>query len=324
MAMATARIRKDDPMTKPVVIIHDAAIDEYMSTILLTTMPDLSLDGIVIVNADCIYGPAMDAAWRIQQFIGRTDIPLSLSNARGLNPFPWEYRADCIKQGRVAALAPFCPQPNTPPYADGDAWLEQYLDSATEQVTLLCLCPATPIVQLLQKRPDLEAKIERIVWMAGAVNVAGNLDPTTLPVANQYAEWNVFWDPAASDWLLRESNVPIVVFPLDVTNQAKLDPAFLAELLVLGKTHSYANLASQSYALVSDEPFYEMWDVVTTCYLSHPEFFAPAQTMQLAVATAGDMEGGMLPDPTARSVDVVMDIVNLDAFCHYVLGQLSN
>lgn len=98
-------------MTKRVVVIHDAAVDEYMSCILLTTMEGVSLEGIVIVNADCIYGPAMDAAWKIQQFIGRTDIPLSLSNARGLNPFPWPYRADCIKQGQIAALAPYGPHP---------------------------------------------------------------------------------------------------------------------------------------------------------------------------------------------------------------------
>ena len=87
-------------MTKHVVLVHDAAIDEYMSTILLTTMEDVVLDGIVIVNADCIYGPAMDAAWKIQQYIDGTDIPLSLSNARGFNAFPWPYRGDCVNRAR--------------------------------------------------------------------------------------------------------------------------------------------------------------------------------------------------------------------------------
>ena len=47
--------------------------------------------------------------------------------------------------------------------------------------------------------PGAAAKIDRLIWMAGAINVAGNLDPDTLPpgVANPYAEWNVFWDPPA-------------------------------------------------------------------------------------------------------------------------------
>ena len=312
-------------MTKdtPVVLVHDAAIDEYMSTILLTTMEGVRLDGVVIVNADCIYGPAMDAGWRIQQFIGRTDIPLSLSKARGLNPFPWPYRADCIKQGQVAALDPFGPHPDWPPYPDGDAWLEKYLDDASEPVTLLCLCPATPIADLLQKRPELERKIAHVVWMAGAINVVGNLDPSTLPIANLYAEWNVFWDPGASDWLLRETKVPITVFPLDVTDQAKLDPDFLDRLNMQGKVYPYSNLAAQSYALVSDQPFYEMWDVVTTCFLAHPEFFSEPQPYHMRVETEGDKEGAMIEDTSVRAVDVVYDLTDPDGFYDYVLKQFA-
>ncbi|KMW58569.1 Inosine-uridine preferring nucleoside hydrolase [Candidatus Rhodobacter oscarellae] len=190
-------------------------------------------------------------------------------------------------------------------------------------MTLLCLCPATPIAQLLQKRPDLEAKIAEIVWMAGAWNVKGNLDPTTLPVANLYAEWNVFWDPPASDWLIRETSVKITVFPLDVTDQAKLDPDFLDALDMQGKVYPFSNLAAQSYALVSDEPFYEMWDVVTTCYLAHPEFFDPAQPTQMRVETMGDKEGAMVPDADARAVDVVFTLAQQQAFYDYVLQQIA-
>ncbi|HEY4903318.1 MAG TPA: hypothetical protein VIH89_07600 [Candidatus Sulfotelmatobacter sp.] len=62
----------------PVVLLHDAAVDEYMVTVLLTVMPNIELRGIVIVNADCIAEPAMDAASQLQQFLGREDIPLAL------------------------------------------------------------------------------------------------------------------------------------------------------------------------------------------------------------------------------------------------------
>lgn len=309
-----------------VVQIHDAAIDEYMATILATTMEDVTLDGIVIVNADCIYGPAMDAGWRIQQFIDRTDIPLSLSSVRGLNPFPWPYRGDCIKQGRVAALAGYGPHPDWPPYPDGDAWLERYLDDVSdgEQVTLLCLCPASPIAELFVRRPDLKAKVEHMIWMGGAINVAGNLDPTTLPVANVYAEWNVFWDPPAGQWLLENTEFPITVFPLDITDSVPLTSDFMGRLLVQGKTHRYSDLASQSWGLVSAEPFYDMWDVVTTCYLTHPEFFSAPTPMQLRVATEGDKEGALLPDPGAtREVDVVLSLADRDAYYDYVLAQFA-
>lgn len=310
-------------MTKRVVIVHDAAIDEYMSTILLTTMKDVSLEGIVIVNADCIYGPAMDAAWKIQQFIDRTDIPLSLSNARGFNPFPWEYRADCIKQGQVAALAPYGPHPDWPPYPDGDAWLEDYLDGVTGQVTLLCLCPATPIANLLKKRPDLEAKVEDMIWMAGAIDVAGNLDPTTLPVSNAYAEWNVFWDPDAGQWLLENTKFPITIFPLDVTDTVPITDDFMSKLLIQGKTYPYSNLALQSYELVADEPFYDMWDVVTTCYITRPDLFEPPQKKTIKIVTSGDQEGAMIPDNSMREVDIILKLKQTDAYYAYVLQQFA-
>ena len=38
--------------------------------------------------ADCIDGPAMQTGWKLQSYIDRTDIPLTLSYARGWNPFP--------------------------------------------------------------------------------------------------------------------------------------------------------------------------------------------------------------------------------------------
>lgn len=72
-----------------VIQIQDAAIDEYMSTVLLTTMKDVNLLGVVIVNADSIAAPAMQTAWKILSYIKRTDIPLGLSRARGMNPCPW-------------------------------------------------------------------------------------------------------------------------------------------------------------------------------------------------------------------------------------------
>ena len=108
---------------KRVVLIHDAAIDEYIRFLLLAAMPDVELAGSVIVNADCIGGPAMQTGWAVQSYIGRQDIPLGLSGVRGVNPFPWEYRSDCVKLGGIAPLLAYARHTEWPPYPDGDAWL---------------------------------------------------------------------------------------------------------------------------------------------------------------------------------------------------------
>ena len=313
-----------------VILIHDAAIDEYMATVLLTTMPGIDLLGIVVVNADCIAAPAMQTAWKILEFVGRCDIPLALSGARGLNPFPWAYRTDCIKQGEITALAWVPQNPHWPPFPDGDTLLEQLLEKAAAPVTLLVTCPLTPVSDLLRRRLDLIAKVKQIVWMGGAIHVAGNIDSDTVPTppANSVAEWNAFWDPEAVDWIFRNLRCPIVEFPLDITNRAKVAPAFLDGLDQQATAGCrYSQLALQSYGIVAQEAFYDMWDVVTACWLVNGThvMFKPPETLKLRIDTSLERyQGGIREVPEGREVDVVLDFLDDGRqFYEYVLGQLK-
>ncbi|WP_437935052.1 nucleoside hydrolase [Sorangium sp. So ce341] len=310
----------------PVILLHDAAIDEYIATILLTTMPEVTLSAIIVVNGDCITTPAMNAAWRIQQYIRRTDIPLGLSSARGYNPFPWAYRGDCIKINDLDMLQglPAC----ATPYQDGDALLADTLRSAKSPVTVLCTGPLTPLAELLSTGEGvaLQSRIGRLVWMGGAIAVGGNLDPATLPpgVANSYAEWNVFWDPFAADWIFRNTSFPITLFPLDITNKAAIASSFMGRLLVQAKQYPVSNLAYQSYEIVASESFYDMWDVTATVWLARPEFYQPLETMTLAVVTEdAGMQGALIPDQRGRQIDCAKDFQDIDAFYSYVLAQLA-
>lgn len=321
---------------KRVVQIHDAAIDEYMSTLMLTTMDSVQLDGIVVVNADCIYGPAMTAAWRIQQYIEQSDIPLTLSGARGINPFPWAYRGDCIKQASVDSLFRMGDGP-FPPYPDGDEWLLQYLEQvheAGDTVTLLVLCPMTPIEELLKRLqhdcPHLLDVIDGLLWMGGAIHVKGNLDPATFSEGNDFAEWNVFWDPPAAEWVLKNATFPITMFPLDVTNDAAITTEFMNSLADQAAAHdgsspNYSQLAHESYAIVSAESFYDMWDVVATVYLTRPELFTAPTPMTLRVEEYGPKQGGIFypADDGRRAVDVILEFADQAGFYDYVLQQFA-
>lgn len=312
-----------------VILVHDAAIDEYMSLVLLTTMPNVNLLGSVIVNADCIDSAAMQAAWQIMSYIGRTDIPMGLSNARAWNAFPWSYRSDCVRESGITCLKPFQPNPLWPPFPDGDALLLSLMQKATGPVTLLVTCPFTPIVTMLQSAPQLASKIEQILWMGGAINVPGNLDPTTVPTppCNGCAEWNAFWDPMAVQWVFDNTTCPIIEFPLDMTNQATISTAFMETLAVQANAGSrYSELAFESYMLVSYETFYDMWDVVTTCWLADQSFFAPPATMNLAIDTKLDATQGCIkPAPGGREVQVVQNFspTGQQAFYDYVAAQFN-
>jgi len=310
-----------------VLLIHDASIDEYIAFLLLTTMPEVKLLASVLVNADCVGSSAMQVGWRIQEFIGRPDIALKLSRARGVNPFPWSYREDCLRLGRVAALQQIGPNPNWPPYPDGDIWLKKFFLGRRGKITILCLGPLTPLATLLSEMPSAALKIERLFWMGGAINVCGNLDPDSIPpeLANPYAEWNVFWDPFAAESVFSNPKFPITLFPLDLTNQAKIDGTFKNQLAVYGKASRLADLALQGYRLVSGQPYYTMWDVAAAAYLARPKLYADPRRMKLKVVTEGDRQGAIIQDSRGREVDVVLkfaDPKGLDHFYAYVLQQL--
>jgi purine nucleosidase len=312
-----------------VILVHDAAIDEYMSQVLLTTMPGINLLGSVIVNADCIDSAAMQTAWQIMSYIDRTDIPMGLSSARGWNPFPWQYRSDCVRESAITCLANYPPNANWPPFPDGDALLLSLMQSAPGPVTLLVTCPFTPIQMMLQSAPELAGKIEQIIWMGGAINVAGNLDPTTVPTPpwNACAEWNAFWDAMSVDWVFRNTTCPIIQFPLDMTNRAAITTSFMETLAVQASNGSrYSELAFESYMLVSYETFYDMWDVVTTCWLADQSFFEPPTTMKLVIdATLDKTQGCISQSPTGREVQVVMNFsaTGQQAFYDYVAQQFN-
>jgi purine nucleosidase len=310
-----------------VIQIHDAAIDEYMSTVLLTTMTDVNLLGIVIVNADSIAAPAMQTAWKIQSYLGRTEIPVGLSRARGVNPFPWSYRSDCVSEGKIGVLSSFADNPKWPPFPDGDQLLLKLLQNAKGPVTLLVTSPMTPLSNLLSANPALASKIERVVWMGGAVNVGGNLDPSTVPTPpwNKCAEWNAFWDPSAVDWVFNNTTFPITVFPLDMTNQAKITTSFLTSLANQSGKAKLSALAFESYLLVGSEIFYDMWDVVTTCYLTQPQLFKKPTRMTLGIDTEfDDTQGCLSKRKKGRACDVVFNFSDDGtSFYDYVLKQFN-
>ena len=311
----------------PVLFIHDAAIDDFIATMLLVAMPHVDLKGIVIANADCIPQPGIDAANRLQQFIGRSDIPLALSEARGWNPFPWPYRGDCVNFNALPILARFCPTVPTPP-PSGNALIASLLDQARasgNKLTVLLTTGFTPLTDVLRRRPELAAAIAQVVWMGGAINVLGNLDPTTLnpAVANPHAEWNVFWDPfAAQDGL--EMFAGIHDFPLDITNLVPISKSFMAALQAQSVKHSFSQLAYDAYRLVTNEPFYDMWDVCATVFLARPDLYLPAQPLKLRVEQWGYEQGWLRQTNDATNTQYVhLGFHDLDGFYNYVASQLA-
>ncbi|MBD1841685.1 nucleoside hydrolase [Coleofasciculus sp. FACHB-501] len=304
-------------MSKQLVLMdHDGGVDDYLATMLLMTMDDVELLGIVVTPADCYVQPAVSATRKILDLMGRSDVPVAESTVRGINPFPRLFRRDSfvvdhlpILNEREMIQTPLVPE-------SGQEFMARSLQTAPSPVTLMVTGPLTTVATALDMAPEIEGKIEKIVWMGGALNVPGNVSRDIEPGQDGSAEWNVYWDPISANRVWQTS-IPIVLCPLDLTNNVPVTSEVVRQL---GKQRRYpiSDLAGQCYALVIPQDYY-FWDILATAYLAHPEFYEVREEETIIVAT-GISQGRTKVEPGARKIRV-MQKVDKERFYDYILQQ---
>lgn len=306
-------------MTKqPVLMVHDGGVDDYLSTVLLLTMEHVRVLGIAVTPADCYIEPAVSATRKILDLMNVEGISVARSDVRGVNPFPRVFRRDSFTIDHLPILnqkeeirAPFAPEP-------GPEFIVKILRAQTEPVTILETGPLTTVAAALDLAPDIESKIKQLVWMGGALYVRGNVDPIMEGGQDRTAEWNVYWDPfaAARVWA---THIPIVICPLDLTSHVPVTSSFLKQL---GRQYKYplSDFAGQCYALVVHQDYY-FWDVLTTAYIGHPEYFT-LKECETEIITRGPSQGRTLVTPGGRKIQA-LDSVDLTSFYQYILDSWS-
>ncbi|MBW4666182.1 MAG: nucleoside hydrolase [Cyanomargarita calcarea GSE-NOS-MK-12-04C] len=304
-------------MSKQLVLMdHDGGVDDYLATMLLMTMEHIQLLGVVVTPADCFAEPAVSATRKILDLMGGSHIPVAESTVRGINPFPRLYRRDSY----VVDHLPILNQNDTirtPLVAEtGQDFMIKVLQKAPEPVTLMVTGPLTTVAVALDKAPEIEAKIQRIVWMGGALNVHGNVEKNFEPGHDGSAEWNIFWDPisAARVW---KTEIEIIMCPLDITNTVPVTSEFVKKL-GRQRQHPISDLTAQCYALVIPQDYYA-WDVLATAYLGHPEAFQLKEWETEIIAT-GISQGRTKVVSQGKKI-FAMDKVDKDWFYSYILQQ---
>ena len=304
-------------MSKQLVLMdHDGGVDDYLATMLLMTMDHIQLLGIVVTPADCYAEPAVSATRKILDLMGCSHIPVAESTVRGINPFPRLYRRDSF----IVDHLPILNQSETIRTAlvaeSGQDFMVRVLREATKPVTLMVTGPLTTVATALDKAPEISAKIEKIVWMGGALNVAGNVEKSLEAGQDGSAEWNVYWDPisAARVW---QTQIEIIMCPLDLTNNVPVTSDIVYKM---GRQRHYpiSDLAGQCYALVIPQDYY-FWDVLATAYLAHPEFYQ-LREWETQIITNGLSQGRTKIVPGGRPV-YAMDTVDKERFYSYILQQ---
>jgi purine nucleosidase len=304
-------------MTRPLFVLdHDGGVDDYLTLLLALTFESHDLLGVVVTPADCYVEPAVSASRKICDLAGRPDVPVARSRVRGLNPFPIEARRDSFSVDILPVLNEHDEVATALAAEPGERWLARVLSQAPRPVTVLCTGPLTTIAAAVRDAPDVEAKVERVVWMGGALRVPGNVDPWKEGGQDGSMEWNVYWDPPAAAEVFA-SSVPIVLCPLDLTNRVRMTTDFL-RTLGHRRRFAFSDLAAQCYALVAHQVYY-FWDVLTAAFVEWPELFRTTEE-RITLIAEGRSQGRTALDPGGRQVTVLSD-VDLDGFYRNVLAR---
>ncbi|HEY9726563.1 MAG TPA: nucleoside hydrolase [Chroococcales cyanobacterium] len=307
-------------MAKQLVLMdHDGGVDDYLATVLLMTMEHIQPLGIVVTPADCYIQPAVSATRKILDLMGRSDIPVAESTVRGINPFPMLYRRDSfvvdhfpILNERDEIQTPLVQEP-------GQEFMVRSLIEADRPVTLIVTGPLTTVATALDLAPDIEAKIEKIVWMGGALNVPGNVEQSLEPGQDGSAEWNVYWDALAANRVW-QSQIPLILCPLDLTNTVPVTSDFIRQL-AKQRRYPLSDLAGQCYALTISQVYY-FWDVLATAYLAHPEFYE-LREWETLIVTTGKSQGRTKIERGGKKIQA-MDKVDKEKYYAYILQQWAH
>lgn len=295
---------------------HDGAIDDFLAASLLMTMESVEPLGIVVTPADCYIQSALSVTRKILDLMGRTDIPVAESCVRGLNPFPPEYRRDCIIVDRFPLLNERDEIRTPLVRSSGSDFMVQVLQNAPEPVTLMITGPLTTLAAALERVPDIESKVERLVWMGGALKVPGNVEKAFAPEHDGSAEWNAYWDPPAVHRVW-QTGFPIVLCPLDATNGVPVTCDWIRRL-AKQRRYPLSDFAGLCYSLALPQEYY-CWDVVATAFLERPEFYQLRQ-WETKVAIAGKAQGSIKIEPGGRPIQA-MERVDCDRLYDYLLQQ---
>ena len=261
-------------------------VDDNLALLMALGSAELQLD-LVSVVAGNVPAPAGHESLEVLFDHLEREVPIALGATQPLyKPYSSgqeNIRAAAERRGASLSFEGLFEPPTQQPAAR-HALSEQIriLEASPRPVTIVAVGPLTNIAVLLDHRPDLAERIERIVIMGGAVEVGGNV--------TSEAEFNVWCDPHAADVVL-SSAVETVLVPLDVTQRVSLgSDAFRDALADAGseETRDYLIRSIEGWAeahraMAGSEAFHPH-DPLAMAYVIDPSLF-DTRRMNLRVHT---------------------------------------
>lgn len=266
----------------PLIIDTDPGIDDAASIFWVLASGRFDVKALTVTHGNVGVDSCTQNALRLLEAAGRPDIPVYKgAPAPLLRPrISAEFAHGSDGMGDSGMPAPTL----APAEGRAAARIVEIVKASPEPVTILALGPITNIALAILLEPDIKSNIRQVIFMGGAVRVAGNMTPV--------ASFNVVADPEAAQIVYR-SGIPVVQIGLDICNRFRFHPQdfdrlaehdspiarFICQMVQfrlrqIGSTESKADAHADGIALN---------DVAATAYLMNPEWFSTRMV-------AGDVE----------------------------------
>ncbi|WP_462326037.1 nucleoside hydrolase [Desulfoplanes sp.] len=308
-----------------VIIDTDVDSDDAMAILYLMNVPNVEVIGVTVTGTGFMNQiQGVPVALKLVRLGGMPTIPVSYGADRAIVPFggfPAAWQQSALDFYASAGLPDITVPPNPLPSAQ---LLIDLVRNLPEKVTILALGPMTNIALALQKDPSIADNIERIVMSAGAFaphpgNFVDLTPQTVIEKTGSYrsqtkmmekmksAEYNVILDAAAFSVIL-QSGIPVLISPLNASDQAKVTDTVLDPLKNVDKPVAKF-IVKVIQPLLDQKVSTYFWDPVAASIVANPSICTNLQKKNIAVEIDNDKTyGTTMENPYGNEVDVCFDI----------------
>jgi inosine-uridine nucleoside N-ribohydrolase len=207
----------------PIILDCDPGHDDAIALLLALASPEVQLLGVTTVAGNQTLEKTTANALRVLDHVGFAEVSVCAGADR---PLVRERHVAADVHGETGLDGPDLPPASREPLP-GHAidWIAGTLERSPEPVTIVATGPLTNIALLLARHPWAGSQIERLVIMGGSVG-EGNVTPA--------AEFNIWADPEAAARVFT-AGLDLTMVGLDVTHQALMTPAHVAQLAQAGR-----------------------------------------------------------------------------------------
>lgn len=308
-------------MTTKIILDCDPGHDDALAMMLAIANPEIDLLAVTTSAGNQTPEKTLNNAMRLLTLMHHQEIPVAGGNRTPLLK-PLETAGNVHgKTGLDGADLPnpdFEVQPLT-----AIELIAKTLRESNTPVTLVVTGPMTNAALFLRVYPELKDKIERIVYMGGAMGL-GNWTPSV--------EFNIYVDPEAAK-IVMNAGIPLVMAPLNVTHKAQI---LKPEIDEIGKidnpvAHAFNGLLN-FFEIYHENPKWgfkgaPLHDPCTITWLIHPEWFKTEQ-MNVDVETEGELTRGETVcdyyelTGKSKNTEVLLDI-DREAFIRFIEDSLK-